>query len=200
MLSCVWLFATPWTTARQVPLSMGFSRQGYWSGLLFPSPGDLPDPAIEPGSPASQADSLPSEPPGKVSPTLWVLIRVGQAWTEEPDRLQSVRSQRVAHNWSDLAQHGTGSGKAAAICSVFYRKYHGVSVYFPSNTDSTGKLTGPCSCVIYYLCWLSWSPRRGCSSLWVHHSFCTVQAHALPKLSPKVELARADVVPLLIIL
>ena len=44
---------------------MGFSRQEYWSGLPFPSPGDLPDPGIEPGSPALQADSLPSEPPGK---------------------------------------------------------------------------------------------------------------------------------------
>ena len=44
--------ATPWTVARQAPLSMGFSRQEYWSGLPFPSPGDLPDPGIEPGSPA----------------------------------------------------------------------------------------------------------------------------------------------------
>ena len=44
---------------------MGFSRQEYWSGLPFPSPGDLPDPAIKPGSPALQADALPSEPPGK---------------------------------------------------------------------------------------------------------------------------------------
>ena len=59
------LFATPWTVAHQAPLSMGFSRQEYWSGLPFPSPGDLPDPGIEPRSPALQADSLTSEPPGK---------------------------------------------------------------------------------------------------------------------------------------
>ena len=52
---------TPWTVARQAPLSMGFSRQEYWSGLPFPSPGDLPDPGIEPRSPALQADSLPTE-------------------------------------------------------------------------------------------------------------------------------------------
>ena len=58
-------FATPWTVARQTPLSMGFSRQAYCSGLSFPSPGDLPDPGIEPGSPALQADSLLSESPGK---------------------------------------------------------------------------------------------------------------------------------------
>ena len=62
--SCLAL-ATPWTIACQAPLSMGFSRQEYWSGLPFPSPGDLPNPGIEPGSSASQADALPSEPPGK---------------------------------------------------------------------------------------------------------------------------------------
>ena len=53
--------ATPWTVACQGPLSMGFSRQEYWSGLLFPSPEDLPDPGIEPRSPALQANSLPTE-------------------------------------------------------------------------------------------------------------------------------------------
>ena len=59
------LFSTPWTVACQASPSMGSSRQEYWSGLPFPSPGDLPHPGIEPGSPALQADSLPSEPPGK---------------------------------------------------------------------------------------------------------------------------------------
>ena len=57
--------ATPWTVAYQAPPSMGSSRQEYWSGLPFPSPGDLPDPGVEPGSPALQADTLLSEPPGK---------------------------------------------------------------------------------------------------------------------------------------
>ena len=65
-LSCVQLSLTPWTTARQAPLSMGFPRQEYWSGLPFPSLGDLPDPGIKSRSPALQADSLPSEPPGKL--------------------------------------------------------------------------------------------------------------------------------------
>ena len=55
--SCIQLFVTPWTAARQAPLSMGFSRQEYWSGLTFPSPGNLPDPGIEPRSPALQVDS-----------------------------------------------------------------------------------------------------------------------------------------------
>ena len=71
LLSRVRLFATPWTAALQAPLSMGFSRQEYWSGLPCPPPGDRPDPGIEPGSAASQADSLPSEPPGK--PELFLL-------------------------------------------------------------------------------------------------------------------------------
>ena len=64
-LSHVQLFATPWTVAYQAPPSMGFSRQEYWSGLPFPSPGDLPGPGIEPGSPTLQADFLSFEPPGK---------------------------------------------------------------------------------------------------------------------------------------
>ena len=64
-LSRVQLFVTPWSVAYQAPPSMGFSRQEYWSGLPFPSPGDLPDPGIKPGSPTLQADALTSEPPGK---------------------------------------------------------------------------------------------------------------------------------------
>ena len=60
--SWVWLFGTPWTVACQAPLSMGFSRQEYWNGLPFPPRGDLPNSETELGSPASQADSLPSEP------------------------------------------------------------------------------------------------------------------------------------------
>ena len=64
-LSHVRLFAIPWTVAYQASQSMGFSRQECWSGLPFPSPGDLLDPGIKPGSPALQAGALPSEPPGK---------------------------------------------------------------------------------------------------------------------------------------
>ena len=64
-LSSVQLFATPWTVAYQAPPSMGFSRQEYWSGLPFPTPGDLPNPRIEPRSTALQAEALTSEPPGK---------------------------------------------------------------------------------------------------------------------------------------
>ena len=80
-LSCVRLFGTPWTVAYQASLSIEFSRQEYWSGLSFPSSGDLPDPGIKPGYPAFQAVALPlhaealpqiralplSKPPGKLS-------------------------------------------------------------------------------------------------------------------------------------
>ena len=72
-LSRVQFFGTPGTVAYQAPPSMGFSRQEYWSELPFPSPGDLPDPGIEPGSPAFQADTLTYEPPGKPR---WVCVCV----------------------------------------------------------------------------------------------------------------------------
>ena len=68
--STVWLFGTPWTTARQVPLSLGFSRQESWSGLPRPPPGHLPDPGIEPASlmsPALAGGFFTTEPLGKVS-------------------------------------------------------------------------------------------------------------------------------------
>ena len=74
--------ATLWTVACQVPLSMGFSRQEYWSGLPFPSPGDLPNPGIKWGSPALQADSLPgrffSQLSYKGSPVWYELIKTAR--------------------------------------------------------------------------------------------------------------------------
>ena len=64
-LSHVQLFVTPWTVAHQAPLSMGFPRQEYWSGLTFPSPGDLADPGIEAASPALAGEFFTTEPPEK---------------------------------------------------------------------------------------------------------------------------------------
>ena len=69
LLSRVQFFVAPYTVAYQAPRSMEFSRQEYWSGLLFPSPWDLPNPGIEPSSPTLQTDSFSSEPPGK--PIVW---------------------------------------------------------------------------------------------------------------------------------
>ena len=111
MLSHVRLFATPWTVACLAPLSMGFSRQEYWSGLPCPPPGDLPDPGIEstsPGFPALADRFFTTEPPGKSHkheaaflnlcvylfwpvprfycshpPGLWVVLKPGATW-EEP--------------------------------------------------------------------------------------------------------------------
>ena len=102
---------------------MGFSRQEYWSGLSFPSPGDLPNPGIQPTSPSLQADSLPTE--------LWLLffffslVMLGEKamalhsstlawkipWTEEPGRLQSMGSLRVGHDWAtSLSRIREGNG------------------------------------------------------------------------------------------
>ena len=96
-LSRVCLFATPWTVAHQAPSSMEFSRQECWSGLPFPSAGDLPDPEIEPGSPALQADALPSEPPGNPNRlfhfSLWFPMKLLQSFPPYlPARLSTVSS------------------------------------------------------------------------------------------------------------
>ena len=77
-IMCVWVtqscptLVIPWTVTCQSPLSMGFSRQEYWSGLSFSPPGDFPNPRIEPRSPTLQVDSLPTEPPGK--PPGWIIF------------------------------------------------------------------------------------------------------------------------------
>ena len=73
-LSRVRLFPIPWTVAYQAPPSLGFSWQEYWSGLPFPSPGDIPNPGIEPESPALQADSLPTELPGTLNLLVMIIL------------------------------------------------------------------------------------------------------------------------------
>ena len=80
-ISRVRLFATPWTEAYQAPLSMGLSRQEYWRGVPFPSPGDLPDPGIEPGSPVLQTDALRLTHQGSVTTTIMVVLA---ATTQSP--------------------------------------------------------------------------------------------------------------------
>ena len=89
---------TLWTVARRAPLSMGFPRQEYWSGLPFPSPGYLSNPGIELASPALQADSLPSEPPGKVS--------------------RNHRDRPAVLEWSEGLQKGV-TGALCSGCSCF---------------------------------------------------------------------------------
>ena len=112
-LSCVRLFATPWTVAYQAPPSMGFFRQEYWSGLPLPSPGDLPDTGIKPWSPALQADALTSEPPGKLSSwegckVLCTLLKANwmntdrvAVWEDEKD-LEMDGGYGCTTTWMDL--------------------------------------------------------------------------------------------------
>ena len=92
MLSRVQLTVTPWTVALQAPQSMGFPRQEYWSGLPFPSPGNLPNPGIEPRSLALQANSLPCEPPGKPLTSR----------EDATERLKSVNQEGGSHQTLDL--------------------------------------------------------------------------------------------------
>ena len=100
--SCVRFFATLWTVACQVPLSLGFSRQEYWSGLPFPSPGDLPNPGIEPGSPTLQADALTSEPPGKPHPPppkKNTLEGINSRISEAEERISELEDKSSLHFW-----------------------------------------------------------------------------------------------------
>ena len=106
------LFATPWTVARQAPLSVGFPRQAYWSGLPFPSPGDLPDPGIKPEYSALAGGFFTAEPWGKPINQLYLNIMEKEIathshilaweipWTEESGGLQSMGSQRAARDWT----------------------------------------------------------------------------------------------------
>ena len=88
---------TPWTVAHQAPLSMEFSRQKYWSGLPFLSPGNLPNPEIEPRSHVLQADSLPSEPLGKLIVDLWTGARgVGKSSCTSQGRFNLLQEETTA--------------------------------------------------------------------------------------------------------
>ena len=98
LLSRVQLFATPWTVAYQAPPSMGFPRQECWSGLPFPSPGDLPDPGVEPRSPALLAEALLSEPPGK---PLRAIKETLTQWTSQP-------APEAQMNWANLEDNSVG--------------------------------------------------------------------------------------------
>ena len=95
--------ATPWTVARQAPLSLGFSRQGYWSGLPRPPPGDLPDPGTESASPTFQADSLPSELSGKPwfsLTAIFVLCLIMAGEKESPIVNLTLDSRKKILSWN----------------------------------------------------------------------------------------------------
>ena len=126
-------FATPWTVARQASLSMGFSRQENWSGLPHPPPGDLPNPGTETRSPALQADSLSSEPPGK------------PVTTDGPQFIMvwlSVFSFTILWKWCVSSRNGTPSfeswsfpGKGPVVCSSLLMPGSGSELQVPVSHD-----------------------------------------------------------------
>ena len=138
--------ATPWTVAHQASPSMGFSRQENWSGLSFPSPGDLPDPGIKPGSPALQAAALPSESPGNPYSIIKMQVRghILQEHSSVLAQLLSILSSRTRayfHPLSapitalrnqcynslmtlTLARHGLYLCTQRSLCNVHWMKQH----------------------------------------------------------------------------
>ena len=122
-LSLFRLFATPRTVAHEAPLSMGFSRQEYWSGFPFPSSGDLPDPGVEPRSPVLQADTLPTEPPGKpicmLKGSSFLILQRGELAQREKISTETVQL-RPSWNPSIL----TGKIKALSEVEGIWRLIH----------------------------------------------------------------------------
>ena len=109
VLVLVWVFATLWIVALQASLSMGFFRQKYWSGLPFPSPGNLSNPGIEPGYPALQADSLPLNPPGNK------LDEKYSHWTRFL-KDDFSRSLIMLINSRNCSTHNISCGKGEVLC------------------------------------------------------------------------------------
>ena len=127
-LSCVWFFATPWAVAPQAPLSMGFPRQEYWTGLPFPLPGDLPDPGIElisPASPALAGEFFTTEPLEKPK-TLTALFFITYP------RLQAS----VYMIPSDSPGWGQNSSGTSLLCSSLIWQRINIIFLFPPSSVS----------------------------------------------------------------
>ena len=109
---CVWLLAAPWAVAHQAPVSMGFSRQEYWSGLPFPSLGDLPDPETESGLMHCRQILYHLSPQGSPIHTLWVLTRSQQHAREKPGP-----STCIAHWAKNMSQTQVRKNHITRMCS-----------------------------------------------------------------------------------
>ena len=109
--------STPWTVTHQAPLSTGFSRQEHWSGLPFPSPGDLPDPGIKPRSPTLQADSLPSEPPGKPPQTTKWYSNSTSEYISKVKEITTSKRYLHSHTYCSIIKN---SQDMEANCVVVY--------------------------------------------------------------------------------
>ena len=108
-------FVNPCAIALQAPLSIGFSRQEYWSGLLFPSPGHLPNPGIEPSSPASQADSLPPERPGS---SCYFFESQSESCLVVSHSFQPIQFHGLYSPWNSLGQN-TGVDSLSLLQGIF---------------------------------------------------------------------------------
>ena len=118
LVSHVPFFATPWTIACQAPLSVGFPRQEYWSGLPFPSPGDPPNPEIEPRSPALQTDSLPLN-------HLKERSRGKRAKLSEPKSLYQApltQTARLRNCWKGNCRYVIVEFQSNYLCSPYFQK------------------------------------------------------------------------------
>ena len=131
--SCLAL-ATPWTVAHQPPLFMGFLRQEYWRGLPFPSPGDLPDPGIKPKSPALQADSLLTEPPGKILSKLkrFIFGEEGIPWSQHA--WVGIQTLMLRNTWL-WASHFTSQGLGFFIHN-YHKVLRGLHGWYRASTDA----------------------------------------------------------------
>ena len=124
LLSCVQFFASPWTVVYQALPSMGFSRKEYWSGLPFPSPGNLPDPGVE--SPFTRMAPYSSTLAWKIP------------WTEEPGGLQSMGSRRVGHDWA--------TSLSLFTFMHWRRKWQPTQVFLPGKSHGQRSLAGYSPC------------------------------------------------------
>ena len=135
---------TPWTAVHQASLSVEFFRQEYWSGLPLPSPGDLPNPGTELGSPASQADSLPSEPPG---PCLLILYIVEGNST--PLQYSCLENPMDGGAWY-AAVHEIAKSWTRLSDFTFTFHFHALEkematpVFLPGESQGRGSLVGCC--------------------------------------------------------
>ena len=168
MLSHVQLFVTPWTVAWQALLSMEFSRQEYWSVLPLHSPGDLPNPGIEPGSPILRADSLSSESPGGS-----FLLRLTFVWAEKWLILWKTK------DWSGNARFFVilDAWKEDEVLTGSRIPYHS-SPHPPLRPSCPPRLLGP-----PVPCWFFSFPRaasslRECLPPWVFPHLYSLRAHA----------------------
>ena len=127
LLSHVWFFSTPWTVVYQAPLSLEFSRQDYWSELLFLSPEDLPNSSIKRGSPALKVISLPSKPPGKPTISQKVKMKVSRSCPTLCDPMDCSRPGSSVPG--DFPGKNTGVGS----CSLLQGIFPGIKLRSPVN-------------------------------------------------------------------